>query len=71
MHEKKTPGFIGWADKTASIKVTRGYTMELGEHCLNEEDGPVGIINKYSGPENPPNVGKLVKKVSSVRCTEA
>jgi hypothetical protein len=52
MHEKKTPGFIGWADKTASIKVARGYTMELGEHCLNEEDGPVGMINKYTGPDN-------------------
>lgn len=44
MHERKTPGFIGWADKAVSLKVADGYFMEVGEHCLKDEDGPVGEI---------------------------
>lgn len=71
MHERKTPGFIGWADKTASLKVAAGFYMEVGEHCLNEVDGPVGMIERYDGPAEPADIGKLVRKVSSVRCKKS
>lgn len=71
MHERKTPGFIGWADKTATIKVAAGFYMEVGEHCLNEVDGPVGMIERYDGPADPMDIGKLVRKVSSVRCKKS